>query len=144
MAGPERRARGPGLRRALHGMIGGDADSAMDSRAMEVSGVPDDTETRSATEPSPSYFSLNSDGKRHTLLNAVTIFVCAGGIVAFVLGLFVRAHLAATVLGMACFGLGLYAQLVSATRGERMLLVVGITGGFVGMGMGIAHGGFAV
>jgi hypothetical protein len=105
--------------------------------------VPDDTQIQPATQ-SPSYFRLNGGGKRHRLLNAVTISVCAGGIVAFALGLIVRTHLAATVLGMACFGVGLYAQFVSETRGERMLIVVGITGGFVGMGMGIAHGGFAI
>jgi hypothetical protein len=115
----------------------------MDPRTMEVSGLPDDTQTQPVTQPSPD-LTLNNDGKRHPLLNAVTIFVCAGGIVAFALGLIVRAHLAATVLGMACFAVGLYAQLVSATRGERMLIVVGITGGFVGAGLGIAHGGFAV
>jgi hypothetical protein len=114
----------------------------MDSSTMEVSGMPDGTQVQPDTQE--SYFALNSDGKRHPLLNAVTLSVCLGGIVAFALGLIVQTHLAATVLGMACFGGGLYAQFVSATRGERMLLVVGITGGFVGMGMGIAHGGFTV
>ena len=104
--------------------------------------MPDDTQIRPATQP--PHLTLNTDGKRHPLLNLVTLFVFAGGIVAFALGLIVRTHLAATVLGMACFAVGLYAQFVSATRGERMLIVVGITGGFVGMGMGIAHGGFSM
>ena len=90
------------------------------------------------------HLTLNNDGERHPLLNLVTVFVCVGGIVAFALGLIVRTHLAATVLGIVCFAGGLYAQFVSATRGERMLIVVGITGAFVGMGMGIAHGGFSM
>jgi ABC-type lipoprotein release transport system permease subunit len=31
---------------------------------------------------------------------------------------------------------------MSATREERIFLVAGIVAGFVGMGLGIAHGGF--
>lgn len=104
--------------------------------------MPDDTQIQPVTQP--QHLTLNTDGKRHPLLNLVTVFVCVGGIVAFALGLIVRTHLAATVLGMACFAVGLYAQFVSATRAERMLLVVGIIGGFVGAGLGIAHGGFSM
>jgi hypothetical protein len=85
---------------------------------------------------------LNSDGRRHPLLNAVTALVFCAGIAAFALGILVRAHFAATVLGMATFAVGLYAQLVSATREERIFIVTGLVGAFVGMGLGIAHGGF--
>ncbi len=102
----------------------------------------DDTQMQD-TSPA-AHLTLNSDGKRHPILNVITVFVCLGGIVAFALGLIVQTHLAATVLGMLCFGLGMYAQFVSATRGERMLIVVGIIGGFVGAGLGIAHGGFSL
>jgi hypothetical protein len=104
--------------------------------------VPDDTRTR-PTARLPR-FTLNTDGKRHTLLNAMTVFSLVAGIVSFALGLIVSAHLAATVLGMAGFGIGLYAQMMSATRPERMLIVTGITASFVGMGLGIAHGGFSM
>ncbi len=34
-------------------------------------------------------------------------------------------------------------QLNSATRDQRILIVTGIIGGFVGMALGIGHGGFA-
>lgn len=85
---------------------------------------------------------LNSDGQRHTLLNAATVVVFCAGIAAFALGLVVRAHLAATILGMATFAVGLYLQLVSATREQRIFIVTGVVGAFVGMGLGIAHGGF--
>jgi hypothetical protein len=85
---------------------------------------------------------LNSDGKRHPLLNAVTAFTFFAGAASFGLGLIVRDHLSATILGMAAFGVGLLAQLYSATREERIFIVAGIVAGFVGMGMGIAHGGF--
>ncbi len=86
--------------------------------------------------------SLNSDGQRHPLLNTAAALTFFAGIAAFALGLVVRAHLAATVLGLVTFAGGLYAQLVSATRAERIFIVTGLVGAFVGMGLGIAHGGF--
>jgi hypothetical protein len=85
---------------------------------------------------------LNSDGQRHPLLNAATAFTFVAGAAAFALGLIVRQHLAATLLGMAAFGIGLLAQLVSATREERIFIVSGLVAAFVGMGLGFAHGGF--
>jgi len=86
--------------------------------------------------------SLNSDGERHTLLNVMCGFALIAGIAAFALALIVREHLAATILGMVAVGVGLVGQLYSATREERIVLVSGIVAGFVGMGLGIAHGGF--
>ena len=89
-----------------------------------------------------SRITLNSDGQRHPLLNAAAAFVVIAGVASFVLGLIVKAHLAATILGMAAFGLGLLGQLYSATREERIFLISGVVAAFVGMGLGIAHGGF--
>ena len=37
---------------------------------------------------------------------------------------------------------GLPAQLYSATRTERMLIVTGLVAAFVGGSLGLAHGGF--
>jgi hypothetical protein len=85
---------------------------------------------------------LNSDGKRHPLLNAATAFTFVAGAVAFVLGLIVRDHLAASVIGILAFGIGMVTQLVSATREERIFIVAGLVAAFVGLGLGIAHGGF--
>jgi hypothetical protein len=85
---------------------------------------------------------LNTDGRRHPVLNVATTFTFAAGIGAFALGLIIREHLAATVVGMAAFGIGMVAQLVSATREERIFIVAGLVAAFVGMGLGIAHGGF--
>ena len=90
----------------------------------------------------PPRLTLNSDGRRHPLLNVATFFTFVAGAMAFALGLIVRQHLAATVIGMAAFGIGLVAQLVSATREERIFIVSGLVAAFVGMGLGIAHGGF--
>ena len=85
---------------------------------------------------------LNSDGKHHPVLNVATAFTFVAGVAAFPLSLIVRQHLAATIIGMAAFGIGLLAQLFSATREERVFIVAGLVSAFVGMGLGIAHGGF--
>jgi hypothetical protein len=100
---------------------------------------------QAVTRPSRAHaprITLNSDGKRHPLLNVATAFTFFAGIAAFALGLIVSAHLAATVTGVVAFTVGLYCQLVSATREERIFIVTGIVAAFVGIGLGIAHGGF--
>jgi hypothetical protein len=86
---------------------------------------------------------LNSDGQRHPLLNAATAVTFVAGAVAFVLGLIVREHLAAVVVGIGAFAIGMVAQLYSATREERIFIVAGLVAAFVGLGLGFAHGGFA-
>jgi hypothetical protein len=88
------------------------------------------------------HFTLNSDGERHPLLNAATAYTFIAGLAAFVAGLVLSLHLVATVLGGTGFFVGMSAQMVSATREQRMFIVVGIVGSFVGMGLGLAHGGF--
>ena len=37
---------------------------------------------------------------------------------------------------------GLYAQMISATREQRVLIVTGIIAGFVGLALGLSRGGF--
>jgi len=87
---------------------------------------------------------LNSDGQPHPLLNALTLVTLVFGVVAFALGFVVRAHLAACVIGLVALVIGLYAQLMSETREERILIVTGLVAAFVGVGLGFAHGGFGV
>ena len=94
------------------------------------------------TQSRPLRLTLNSDGERHPLLNALTAVTFLAGITSFAVGLMVKEHLLATIVGMAAFGLGLVAQMYSATREERIFIVTGIVTGFIGMGLGIAHGGF--
>ena len=50
--------------------------------------------------------------------------------------------MAATILGLATFGVGMVGQMLSATREQRILIITGIIAGAVGAGLGIAHGGF--
>ena len=99
------------------------------------------------TDPRPHI--LNTDGQPHPLENALTIFVLVSGLISFVLGLIVRnahtapaVHLIATATGLAAFLVGLYAQMVSSTRNQRVLIVAGIIAGFVGLAIGLSKGGF--
>jgi len=95
---------------------------------------------------------LNSDGQPHRVLNVVTIFTLVDGLVSFAIGMFVRNaptaasawHIIATVTGLVAILVGLYAQMVSATREQRVLIVAGMIAGFVGLALGLSRGGFVV
>jgi hypothetical protein len=94
--------------------------------------------------PHLPHVTLNSDGRPHPLINTLTLITLVFGIVSFTLGFIVRAHLAASVTGLVALAIGLYAQMMSETREERMLIVTGLVAAFVGVSLGFAHGGFAV
>ena len=92
---------------------------------------------------------LNSDGQPHPVENMLTIFTLVVGLVSFVLGMIVRnAHtgaaiiIIATATGLVSCLVGLYAQMISATREQRILIVTGIIAGFVGLALGLSKGGF--
>jgi hypothetical protein len=89
------------------------------------------------------HVTLNTDGQRHPLENTLTAFTFVAGIAAFAMGLITKTHLPATAVGLAAFAVGCYAQLISATRAERVFIVTGMVGAFVGLGLGIAHGGIS-
>jgi len=95
-----------------------------------------------STRTHPSPLTLNSDGERHPLENALAVFTLVTGIIAFAVGWVVSLHLLATVVGLMSLLVGLYAQLISATREERMIIVTGLVAAFVGTALGFAHGGF--
>jgi type IV secretory pathway TrbD component len=86
---------------------------------------------------------LNSDGQRHPTENALTIFTFVIGIAAFAVGFVVRLHFAGLTLGIIGFVVGLYAQMVSNTREQRIVIMAGIIAAFVGLGLSVAHGGFS-
>jgi ammonia channel protein AmtB len=92
---------------------------------------------------------LNSDGQPHPVENILTIFTFLVGLVSFALGMVVRnAHTGAAVIiiatatGLVSCLVGLYAQMISATREQRVLIVTGIIAGFVGLALGLSRGGF--
>jgi hypothetical protein len=78
---------------------------------------------------------------RETSLAAITL---AGGLVAFVAGIIYAGHFVAVCVGIVSVLFGLYSQLVSATTRERWVNVIGIGLAFVGVGLGLAHGGFTL
>ncbi|MFC4588052.1 hypothetical protein [Sphaerisporangium corydalis] len=94
------------------------------------------------TESEPFRLTLNSDGGKHTRENALTLVALACGLVAFVCGFVVSAHMIASWAGLVGFVVGMYSQYVSATTAERSVNIVAIVGSFVGVAMGIYHGGF--
>jgi hypothetical protein len=85
---------------------------------------------------------LNTDGQRHPALNAATAFTFFVGIAGFALSLVVNAHVVATCLGIAAFGVGMTTQMFSATREQRVFIMAGVIAAGVGAGLGLAHGGF--
>lgn len=96
------------------------------------------------------HFTLNSDGQRHPLLNVAAVFTLILGLASFALGLMLRTGpnsmhtwaVVASVSGLAAMLIGLFSQMMSATREERVILVAGIIAGFIGLALGLAHGGF--
>jgi hypothetical protein len=98
--------------------------------------------TRSGSDV--SHNPLNSDGRRHPLENGLTVFTLVAGLISFATGWVVSLHFLASVTGIAALLVGLYAQMISATRPERMVIVTGLIAAFVGAALGIAHGGFAI
>ena len=48
----------------------------------------------------------------------------------------------ATATGLVAILVGLYAQMVSATTSQRVLIVAGMIAGFVGLALGLSRGGF--
>jgi ammonia channel protein AmtB len=92
---------------------------------------------------------LNSDGQPHPVQNILTIVTLVVGLVSFVLGLVIRnAHTSAAVIviatatGLVSCLIGLYVQMISSTREQRILIVAGIIAGFVGLAIGLSKGGF--
>ena len=92
---------------------------------------------------------LNNDGKPHPAENVWAIVVLVAGLVSFVLGLVVRnshpgpaLHVVATAIGLVACLVGLYLQMVSSTRNQRVIIVAGIIAGFVGLAIGLSRGGF--
>jgi hypothetical protein len=91
-----------------------------------------------------SIISLNDDGQRHPLENTLAVFTLVTGIPALILGFIVVAHFPAVVLGLLSLIVGMYGQMISATRNERIVLMAGVVAAFVGAGLGFAHGGFSI
>ncbi|WP_433498764.1 hypothetical protein ACQP1K_28510 [Sphaerimonospora sp. CA-214678] len=97
--------------------------------------------TRPARRPYPR-LTLNADGARHPLTNFLAVTTLILGIAAFVTGFIVNSHVFASWVGVIGFWGGFYVQYISVTTAQRCLIIAGIVMSFVGMALGIAHGGF--
>ncbi len=91
-----------------------------------------------------------TDGRPHPLLNLASACTLVVGLASFALGMVLRyvtsTHalaIAAAATGLVALLVGLYTQMMSATRAERILLVTGMIAGFIGLALGLAHGGFS-
>ena len=88
-----------------------------------------------------AHLTLNSDGQRHPVENGLSVFTLITGLIVFAVGWVVHLHMLAAVLGIVSLLVGLYAQMISVTREERMIIVTGLVAAFVGTALGFAHGG---
>jgi hypothetical protein len=80
----------------------------------------------------------------HQKENSLAVITLVGGLIAFVCGIVHAGHFVAVCLGIVMVLFGLYSQLVSATTRERWVNVLGIGLAFVGVGLGLSHGGFTI
>jgi hypothetical protein len=94
--------------------------------------------TRARARP---HLTLNSDGQKHTVVNALAFFTLIAGVVAFALGFIVARHFIASWIGLAALVVGFYAQMISATREQRIVIVTGLVAAFVGVMLAFGHGG---
>jgi hypothetical protein len=86
-------------------------------------------------------FTLNSDGEKHPRENGLAIFTLVAGLVAFAIGWIVVRHVIAFWIALATMVVGFYAQFISATREQRIIIVTGLIAAFVGGALALAHGG---
>ena len=79
--------------------------------------------------------------QKESYLSAITL---VGGLAALACGVMRDGHFVAVCLGIVFAFFGLYSQLVSATTRERWVNVIGIGLAFLGLGLGLSHGGFTL
>ena len=85
---------------------------------------------------------VDSVTRRSTMVeNGLVVFTIVTGLLAFATGWVVALHSIATILAVASMVVGLYAQLVSNNRDQRIVIVTGLVAAFVGGALAIAHGG---
>jgi hypothetical protein len=102
------------------------------------------SQPQARSESRSLHFTLNSDGQRHPAINGAAAYALVAGVISTVLGLTNTVHFVGTLLGITAFLIGMVAQMVSVTTEQRIVIICGVVGAFVGLGLGIAHGGFSI
>ncbi|MCD9143759.1 hypothetical protein [Streptomyces albireticuli] len=84
---------------------------------------------------------LNSDGKPHPVENTLVAVTVVLGALAAVSSLWTGLHLLSSWSGLVGILTGAWGQFISATTGERFLLIIGLGAAALGFFLGMAHGG---
>lgn len=84
---------------------------------------------------------LDTDGKSHPVENAFAVTTLVIGAIAFITAHFTQLHLVSSWTGLVGMATGAWGQLISATTGERFVLIIGLGASAVGFYLGMAHGG---
>ncbi|WP_326598035.1 hypothetical protein [Streptomyces sp. NBC_01803] len=84
---------------------------------------------------------LNTDGRPHPVENGFAAVTLLLGAVAVITSIFPGLHLVSCWTGLAGIATGGWAQLISATTGQRFAAVIGLGAAAVGFYLGTANGG---
>lgn len=84
---------------------------------------------------------LNSDGKPHPVENTFVALTVVLGALAAISSLWTGLHLLSSWSGLIGVLTGAWGQFISATTGERFLLIIGLGASAFGFFLGMAHGG---
>ncbi|MCA6093961.1 hypothetical protein LE181_17575 [Streptomyces sp. SCA3-4] len=97
--------------------------------------------TQAVRQPRGLRALLNSDGKPHPVENTFTAVTVVLGVLAAVSSLWTGLHLLTSWSGLLGILTGAWGQFISATTGERFLLIIGLGASAFGFFLGMAHGG---
>lgn len=84
---------------------------------------------------------FNPDGKRHPVEERFAAATLLLGALSVLTTFFPNLHLISSWAGLIGIPVGLYAQYISATTGERTVIIVGLGAAGLGLFLGVAHGG---
>ncbi|GEB50765.1 MULTISPECIES: hypothetical protein [Streptomyces] len=85
---------------------------------------------------------LNTDGRPHPVENSLATVTLVLGAVAALTAIWHGLHLISSYTGVVGVLTGAWAQMISATTGERFVAVIGMGAAAIGFYLGVAHGGF--
>ncbi|WP_030615305.1 hypothetical protein [Streptomyces sclerotialus] len=84
---------------------------------------------------------LKSDGKAHPVENTLAVVTLVLGLIAVISAAFTHLHLLSSWAGLVGIVTGAWGQFISATTGERFVLIIGLGAAALGFFLGMAHGG---
>ncbi|MDT0342166.1 hypothetical protein [Streptomyces litchfieldiae] len=84
---------------------------------------------------------LNTDGRPHPRENTLAVLTLFLGLVAAVSSISPGLHLVSSWFGLAGIATGGWAQMISATPGQRFVSIIGLGAAAVGFYLGVAYGG---